>query len=192
MTADYPVRTPLLYWVVLGALVVLAVFGLGLTGATLLGGAGPGLTALAALLAIVPVVYIATTGEYRARGVIRLAAGEASVPDAAGRPQVFRLPGLRISTTAVEVRVRLYMVPVANVERGVVLDFREADRRRRISTLTLVDRGQQDSLLEDLARIIKGEAPRGHIDVPPLRPPGAPPPSSDLEAQLDRELAALD
>lgn len=192
MTAEYPVRTPLLYWVVVGALVVLGLFGLGFTVYTAAFGPGPGLTALCALLAAVPVVYIATTGEYRARGALRLAAGEVTVPDAAGRPLQLRLPGLRISCTAVRVRVRLNLIPIADVERGVVLELSDGARSRRISTLTLVDRGAQQSLLDDLARVLDGQPPRGHVVVPPVRPPDLPRPDGDLEARLDRELAALD
>ena len=79
MSAAYPVRTPLLYWAVVGALVVLGVAGLVVALAALVYGAGPGLTALAALLALLPIIYIATTGEYRVAGAILLAPGEVTV-----------------------------------------------------------------------------------------------------------------
>lgn len=190
MSVSYPVRTPLLYWAVVGALVVIALFGLA---AFILGLARGGfglLDVLALLLVAVPIVYIATTAEYRATGTIQLAAGEVVVPDERGRPLTLRSPGLRIAMTRVTVRVRLNYIPVGDVDRGMLVEFADATHVRRISTLTLVEPMHKDAFLADLERVLRGEPPHGpHLL---LRPPTPPRPKSELEAQLDRELAALD
>jgi hypothetical protein len=191
MTVDYPVRTPLLYWAVIGALVVLGLIGGGLLAwMAIRGVSSPMLGGLCLLIVFVPAIYYATTAEYRAAGVLRVAADEVTVPDPRGRPLRFAIPGLQLKATAVEVHVRIMRIPVAEVERGTVLDLTDGVRRRRISTLTLVDRTHKDALLEDLQRVLRGEPPRGpHLSEGPPAPPR---PKSELEAQLDRELAALD
>lgn len=188
---DYPVRTPLLYWAVVGALAVLGLVGGGAVAWGLTRGLhSPLLTIVGVALLALPWFYLAVTAEYRATGVLRLAVGEVTVPDPRGRPLRFAVPGLRIVATPVEVHVRMFMITVAEVERGVVLEFTDAHEKRRISTLTLVDREHKDGLLADLERVLRGEPPLGpHATA---RPPATPRLKSELEAQLDRELAALD
>lgn len=189
MPVSYPVRTPPLYWAVVGVLVVFAAVGVAAFVLGLARGDFGLIDVLALLLAVVPVVYLATTAEYRATGEIRLAAGEVTVPDPRGRPLTFRAPDLRISTAKVHVDVRIEAIPIARVARGVLVEFTDASRRRRISTLTLAQPEHKDALLADLDRVLRGEPPRGpHAPAEP-----APPASkSELEAQLDRELAAMD
>lgn len=188
-SASYPVRTPLLYWAVLGAITVLSLFVVGLVLYSLRVGISPLLDLVGLFCLALPFLYFATTREYRAHGVIHLDAGEVSVPDARGRPLQFRSPGMRIEFTRVAVRVTVMHIPVGDVARGVVIDLADAlnKNKRRISTLTLVDQDHKDDLLDDLERVLRGEPPRG-----PNPRPVAPRPHNELEAQLDRELAALD
>jgi hypothetical protein len=186
---SYPVRTPPLYWAVVGVLAVIAAFGAIAFVLGLARGDFGLIDILALLLAVVPVAYIVTTAEYRATGAIQLAVGEVLVPDPRGRPLTFRAPGLRIAATHVHLDVRLIHIPVARVQRGVVLEFADAFQRRRLSTLTLVQPEHREALLADLDRVLRGEPPLGHVPARPTAPSG---PKSELEAQLDRELAALD
>lgn len=183
----YPVRTPLLYWAVFGAITVLSLFVVGLVAYSLRLGISPLLDLVGLFCLALPFVYFATTREYRAHGAIHLDAGEVTVPDDRGRPLQFRSPRMRIEFTRVAVRVTVMHIPVGDVARGVVIAFADAFNKRRISTLTLVDQDHKDDLLDDLERILRGEAPRG-----PNPRPVAPRPQSEIEAQLDRELAALD
>lgn len=190
---DYPVRTPPSYWLVLVLIVALCIGGLATIasmGPGLLLHGGWTLLLLTVLMAAIPPIYIATTGEYRARGQIHVGLDAITVPDARGRPLRFDPRTLQLGLTHVTVRVSVAVIPVADVRRGTVLDLRDGPLRRRISTLTLVEREHTAALLGDLERVRRGEPPQG----PHARgetPPG-PRPQTELERQLDRELAALD
>jgi hypothetical protein len=185
----YPVRTPLLYWAVVGALFVLCLTGVGLVVYSLRLGISPLLDLFGLVLLAVPFIYLGTTGEYRAHGAIHLAPGEVTVPDPRGRPLQFRVPGLRLSFTRVRVRLAIEVIPVGTFDRGVVLELADAFNKRRLSTLTLVERDHQQALLDDLERVLRSEDPHGPH---PRVAAASPRPRSELEAQLDRELAALD
>ena len=185
----YPVRTPPLYWAVVGAIFVLSLVGVGLVVYSLRLGISPLLDLFGLVLLALPFLYLWTTPEYRAHGAIHLAVGEVTVPGARGRPLQFRVPGLRLDFTRVRVRISIELIPVGTVERGVVIEFTDAFNKRRLSTLTLAEPDHKDALIDDLERVLRGEAPHG----PYPRVAAAPPrPQSELEAQLDRELAALD
>ena len=188
---EYPVRTPLLYWVVVGALGMLGLTSAGLL-VYMLGSGHMSWTilGLCGLLIIVPIVYVWTTPEYRARGVIRLARDLVEVPDARGEPLRFPVEHLKFTVTYVKVRLKMGGLTVGTMSRGMVLDLRANTTRRRISTLALVDPEQGESLLADLERVQRGEEPRGPAAF--FTPPAPPRPRDALEAQLDRELAALD
>lgn len=188
---QYPVRTPPAYWFVVAALVLLGAVGGGLAVYALVQGyLSPVIVGLGGLLVVVAALYVWTTGEYRTRGIIQFAADHVDVPDARGNPQRFAAAGLQITTTRVQVRYLLAGLPVADVARGTVVELRSGGRKRRISTLTLVDREQGAALLADFAALVRGEAPRGPMPVAPLPPPQGPP--DRLEQELERELAALD
>lgn len=187
----YPVRTPQLYWVVVGALIMLGVASGGyvvymLVSSylrwTILGVGG--------LMAALPIIYVWTTGEYRARGAIRITRELVEVPDAQGQMLQFPVARLELVVTRVQVRYSIAAIPVATMSRGMVLELRAEGRRRRISTLTLADPEQGESLLADLERVRRGEDPRGPDAF--MKPPSPPRRAGALEAQLDRELAALD
>lgn len=185
---EYPVRTPPAYWPVAVLITLLGWGGL----ATVLGAglfhASWTILLLTAAMAAIPPIYLLTTPEYRARGSIRLSVDAIEVPDAHGVPLRFDPRTAQLQLTHVTVRYSIAAIPVADVRRGTVLDLRSGDLRRRISTLTLVQPDHAAALLEDLERVRRGEPPRG----PHIRPDLPPRPQSDLERQLDCELAALD
>lgn len=187
----YPVRTPPAYW-----FVVVALFGLGAVAGyyTLLAlshGIGSWtILGVGGLMTALPAAYLLTTPEYRAQGAIRVGHDFVDVPDGRGAPIRFHAPALALTITRVSVRLTFTVVPVADFSRGMVLDLREGALRRRISTLTLVDPAQAAALVEDLERVRRGEPPLGPN---PPNPPRRPDPTRDeLEARLDRELAAMD
>ncbi len=188
---QYPLHTPPLYWVVVGALGMLGLasagqlvymLGSGYLSWTILG--------LCGLMVAIPIIYVVTTAEYRARGVIRLARDLVEVPDARGQPLRFPVDRLQLEVTRVRVRYKVAGIAVASMSRGMVLDLRADGLRRRISTLALVDPDHGECLLADLERVRRGEDPRGPAAF--ARPPSPPRPRDALEAELDRELAALD
>lgn len=184
----YPVRTPPLYFVISAVLLVIAlpsavVCVLALASGRWIDGA------VALALAIVPVIYFATTGEYRVgRASIRLSRERIEVPGLRGEPVVFATRGLAIDVKRVVVRFSVGLIPVGDVERGFVIELASGAARRRVSTLTLVDPGHTAWLLEDLERVSRGEEPYG----PDRRPPPPPKRPDHYDEQLERELAALD
>jgi hypothetical protein len=194
LAIDYPVRTPPAYWPVVALIVALCYGGLAYIhagGPGLLLHGGWTLLLLTALMALIPPVYLLTTREYRVCGTIRVSVDAIEVPDADGRPLRFDPRTAQLQLTRVTVRYSVAAIPVADIRRGTVIDLRSGPLRRRLSTLTLVHQDHTAALLDDLERVRRGEPPRGpylRSDVPP--PP--PRPQSDLESQLDRELAALD
>jgi hypothetical protein len=97
---------------------------------------------------------------------------------------------LKLEVIRVKVRATMAGIPVASISRGMVLDLRADGRHRRLSTLTLVEPDHGESLLADLERVLRGEDPRGPAAF--FTPPSPPRPRDALEAELDRELAALD
>lgn len=187
----YPVQTQSLYWIVVGALIMIGLGSAGLLVFMLVNGLLSWLLiGLCGLLVILPVIYVATTAEYRAQGVIRLARDLVEVPDARGEPLRFPVDRLQLAVTRVKVRFTMVGLPIATVSRGMVLDLQADGVRRRISTLALVEPDHGECLLADLERVRRGEDPRGPAAF--AAPPSPPRPRDALEAQLDRELAALD
>ena len=149
----YPVRTQPLYWVVVGALGTLGLASAGLILYMLLGSyMSWTILGLGGLMAVLPIVYVMTTGEYRAQGAIRISRELVEVPDARGHLLQFPVERLELRVTRVRVRVTMIAIPVASVSRGMVLELRADGVRRRISTLTLADPEQGESLLADHLR----------------------------------------
>ena len=192
---SYPVRTPPLYWAVIallcgGSAVVIYLLG------PLLFTFDSDRRHLVILVfawfgVLLPGIYFLTTGEYRAgqRGAITLSRDQVEVPDTRGRPLRLPVASLTVALTHVKVRVRVAGIPVGTLPRGTVLDFRAGEVRRRISTLTLIRPGHAESLLDDVARVLRGEAPLG-----PYRP-GPPAPKvverDRYDEALDAELERL-
>lgn len=187
----YPVHTPSLYWIVVGALGMLGLGSAGLIVYMLASGhLSWTILLLGGLLIALPIVYVMTTGEYRAQGVIRLARDLVEVPGARGEVLRFPMERLKLEVIRVKVRATMAGIPVASISRGMVVDLRADGRHRRLSTLTLVEPDHGESLLADLERVLRGEDPRGPAAF--FTPPSPPRPRDALEAELDRELAALD
>jgi hypothetical protein len=185
---EYPVRTPPLYFVVSAVLLVIALPSAGVFVLALASGRWS--TAVIALvLTVVPIIYLATTGEYRVgRAAVRISSERIEIPGFRGEPVVFATRGLVVHARRVVVRLRMGLVPVGEVERGFVIELVSATARRRISTLALVDSEHTGPLLEDLERVCRGEEPFG----PHRRPPPPPKRPDEYDEQLERELAALD
>lgn len=189
----YPVRTPPAYWPVVGVL-----FGLGAAAgyvcvlALVQGYFAWTIVGLGGLVAVSPVIYLLTTPEYRARGEIRIGLEHVEVPDGRGVPIRFASARLELTVTRVVVRFKISVVPVGELPRGMVLALRDGEKRRKISTLTLADPQQAEALVADLERVRRGVAPQGPLasQGPGVRRPERP--RDELEAQLERELAAMD
>lgn len=186
---EYPLRTPAIYWIVVGAMVAIALVGAGLAIYTHLHGLSGVLEVICLALIATPALYLRGTREYRASGAIKLAPGVVVVPDWRGEPIAFAADRLRLHVTRVTVRLTFLGVGVGDVSRGKVIALEAAGTRRRISTLTLVEPDHGDALIEDLERVLRGEAPRGP-NAPTHGRPAAPP--DRYQEELERELAALD
>ncbi len=188
---DYSVRTPPGYWAVVAALSVLGVICAGTIVWMLARGyVSWTVLLLGGLITVLPVIYFKTSGEYRARGVVRLGVGFIEVPGERGDMLRFAVPGVAVVVTRVAVRYLVFGLPMADVSRGSVIELDDGKQRRRISTLTLLDADLAAPMLADIDAVLAGGAPRGPIAAEPRRPPPGPP--DRLEQQLERELAALD
>ena len=187
----YSVRTPPGYWAVVAALSVLGA----ICGGYLLWMLARGYVSwivllLGGLITVLPLIYLRTSGEYRARGAVRLGVGFIEVPGERGEVLRFVVPGVAVVVTRVSVRYRVFGLAMADVSRGSVIELDDGRRRRRISTLTLLDSDLAAPMLADIDAVLRGAAPRGPIAAQPREPPPGPP--DRLEQQLERELAALD
>lgn len=187
----YPVRTPPAYWFVVAVVVLCGAVGAGLAIYTLaIGHPSWKYVGIGALVVGGAVVYVQTSKEYRARGLVRLSPEFVEVPDPRGAPLRFPTAGLQLTVTRVSVRYKMFGIAMADVSRGSVIELRAGAMRRRISTLTLVDPEQAPALIADLEALVRGEAPRGPQPPQPRSVPVGP--QDRLEQQLERELAALD
>jgi hypothetical protein len=109
----YPVRTPLGYWLVVGVLCGLAaVAGYVCLLALAQGIYSWKIVGLGGLIVVVPVVYVLTTPEYRARGEVCIGQEHVEVPDGRGVPVRLRSAGLELTLTRVSVRFLFTVVPV--------------------------------------------------------------------------------
>ncbi len=84
------------------------------------------------------------------------------------------------------------LLPVANIARGVVIELDGGGIKRRISTLTLVDKAQATILLSDLQRIAAGLDPLGADQAKANATADTSKMHDALEDYLDRELAHMD
>lgn len=190
----YEVRTPRLYWGVVGAL---ALISLGML-VFILPAMTPRpshqasdllFTALTLFGIAMPVLYVALTREYRAKGAIRLSLERLEIPDEGGHPLVFIPRETTIAVRPVVVHYLAFGLTVHKGSRGYVLELSGPGLRRRISTMTLVDGARVPALLADLELIQRGLPPRG-LDPTPPGPPDSP--RDDYDDKLDQELARLD
>ncbi|MCY1007712.1 hypothetical protein OV079_19580 [Nannocystis pusilla] len=122
----YPVRTPIAYWLVVGALFGLAaVAGYFCALALAQGLYSWKIVGLGGLVVAAPVVYLLATPEYRARGELRVGTASVEVPDGRGVPVRFTSARLELTVHRVIVRYRFTVLPVAEVSRGMVIELRE-------------------------------------------------------------------
>jgi hypothetical protein len=123
------------------------------------------------------------------RNLIRFYADRLEVPAVRERkPLVFtRDAGLDVIVSDVVVHYRLGLTALATVKRGKLVDLRGGGGlRRKLSTLVLDDRHDEAALLADLQRFVAGQPAigrHGH-DVPP--------PRTEYDDRIDRELAQLE
>jgi hypothetical protein len=188
--ARYHVRTPMALWMVNGALSALCVIVLGAM--VLFDRAAPGIFVLLALaVCSACVAFWFGMSAYRVgggRNLIRFYADRIEVPAVRERkPLVFiRDAGLEVIVRDMVVQYRLGLTSLATVKRGKLIELRGGGVRRKLSTLVLDDSHDEVALLADLQRFVAGEPALGRAahDVPP--------PRTEYDDRIDRELAQLE
>lgn len=186
--ARYAVRTPLALWLANGLLAGLCAL---VFAAMLIFDRVPALFVFLAIgLAGATIAFWASMSAYRVggtRNLIRIYADRIEVPNVSRRaPLVFAREGLSITIRDVLVNYRLALMTVARVSRGKLIELSNATQKRTLSTLVLDDRGDEPALIADLARFLAGQPAIGRAahDVPP--------PRTEYDDILDRELANVD
>jgi hypothetical protein len=141
--AEFAVRTAPGYWLVGGALVVLALLGTAMLTflAMTTGVPGAVVVAIAGVAAVAPVAYWFATPAYRiggGRGAIRFFSDRLEVPGAgSGPPVVLPRDGLTATATEMRVRYRIGAIQAATLRRGHLVELAAGGTARRLSTLTL-------------------------------------------------------
>jgi hypothetical protein len=187
--ARYHVRTPTMLWMVNGAVTALCVIVLGTL--TFFDCHPPALFVLLALgLCSACVAFWFGMSAYRVGGgknLIRFYADRIEVPAVRERkPLVFPRDGLAIRVRDMVVRYRFAVTTVATVKRGKLIELARGGLTRKLSTLVLEDAHDEAALIADLLRFVKGEPALGRAghDVPP--------PRTEYDDRIDRELAQLE
>lgn len=185
--ARYHVRTPLVLWLVHGALTAFCVLVVGAL--VFVGHAPPFMVLLAVTLASVVVAFWFAMSAYRVgggRNLIRFYADRIEIPGPTQRrPMVFGRDS-QLLVRDVSVQYRFALTPIATVKRGKVIELRNAAQRRQLSTLVLEDRTDEAALVADLHRFVAGEPAIGRAAH------DAPPPRTEYDDRIDRELAQLE
>jgi hypothetical protein len=142
--AEFAVRTAPGYWLVGGAMVVLALLGTAMLTflAMTTGVPGAAAVAVACVAAVAPIAYWVATPAYRiggGRGAIRFYADRLEVPAARGAATavVLSRDGLTASATEMRVRYRIGAIQAATLRRGHMVELVAGQSRRRLSTLTI-------------------------------------------------------
>lgn len=121
------------------------------------------------------------------RNLIRIYQDRIEVPAVSKRaPMVFAREGLRVEVRDVTVKYRFGFQTIARVSRGKLIVLVDDKQKRTLSTLTLEDGGDEPALLADLGRFLAGEPALGRAAH------DAPPPRTEYDDILDRELANVD
>jgi hypothetical protein len=187
--ARYQVRTPMLLWLVNGAIAALCVV---VVAAMVIVDARvpPTFVFLALALCSACVAFWFGMSAYRVgggRNLIRFYADRIEVPAVRERAALrFSREGLAIDIKQVHVRYRFGLIGVANVKRGNLIELRGSGRSRKLSTLVLADDNDEPALLADLQRFVAGEPAIGRAAH------DAPPPRTEYDDRIDRELAQLE
>lgn len=187
--ARYPVRTPMQLWLVNGAMTALCVIVLGAM--VIFDQDVPGFFVLLALaLCSVCVAFWFGMSAYRVgggRNLIRFYVDRLEVPAVRERqPMVFRRDGLRLDVKDMVVQYRFALTALATVKRGKRIELACDGVRRTLSTLVLDDRHDEPALIADLQRFLAGQPALGRAGH------DAPPPRTEYDDRIDRELARLD
>lgn len=188
--ARYQVRTPMALWLINGALTAMCVIVVGAM--VLFDRAAPGIFVLLALaVCSACVAFWFGMSAYRVgggRNLIRFYVDRLEVPAVRERkPLVFtREAGLEVFVRDVLVQYRLAWTALATVKRGKLIELRGGGIKRKLSTLVLDDRHDELALIADLQRFVAGQPALGRAahDVPP--------PRTEYDDRIDRELAALE
>lgn len=188
--ARYQVRTPMALWLINGALTAMCVIVVGAM--VLFDRAAPGIFVLLALaVCSACVAFWFGMSAYRVgggRNLIRFYVDRLEVPAVRERkPLVFtREAGLEVFVRDVLVQYRLAWTALATVKRGKLIELRGGGIKRKLSTLVLDDRHDEPALIADLQRFVAGQPALGRAahDVPP--------PRTEYDDRIDRELAALE
>jgi hypothetical protein len=187
--ARYQVRTPMALWLANGAFTgvcVIAIAGLLLYRDRV----PPTIVLLALAVCSVCVAFWFGMTAYRVgggRNLIRFYPDRIEVPSVRDRkPMVFARDGLEVAVRDVVVQYRMALVPVGSVKRGTLIELRRGDQTRKLSTLVLDDPNDERALLADLQRFVGGQPALGRAAH------DAPPPRTEYDDRIDRELAGLD
>ena len=181
--AQYVVRTPVAFTLAVGLMWALAVIAAG--AALMLRDTWTMLFAIGMAIGAVAFMRQAAYQIGGIRGLVRFHADRLEVPAAAGRtPLVFARGALAVEVREMRGTVVVGVVPLP-VHRSQLVTLHGGGRVRQLSTVVLADRDDASVLVADLRRFLAGERALGrHV------PPAAP--RTELDDQLDRELAALE
>jgi hypothetical protein len=183
--ARYQVRTPMLLWLVNGAIAALCVIVV--ASMLMFDARVPPMFVFLALALCSAWFGMSAYRVGGGRNLIRFYADRIEVPAVRERaPLKFPREGLAVDVKQVLVRYRWGLIGVANVKRGNLIELRGSGRSRKLSTLTLADNNDEPALLADLQRFVAGEPAIGRAGH------DAPPPRTEYDDRIDRELAQLE
>jgi hypothetical protein len=188
--ARYEVRTPMWLWLTNGLFTTFCV--LVLAASLVMGERVPQyLTLLMALLLMTVIAFWISVPAYRVgggRNLIRFYADRVEVPSPTTRkPLVFPRLGSTIEIENHQVRYGIALfATIASISHGKVITLRHGAQQRKLSTLVLAAEVDEIPLIADFRRFIGGEPAIGRDGH------AVPPPRTNYDDRLDRELAQLD
>ena len=181
-------RTPLALWISNGVLTGLTLL---LLAAILIYDRAPSIVIFLMFgMIAASVAFWTSMSAYRGgatRNLIRIYQDRIEVPAGNRRaPLVFARDGLQLRIHDVMMSYRFGFRTIARVSRGKLIEISNGTQRRKLSTLTLEDAADEPALVADLGKFIAGEPAIGRAghDVPP--------PRTEYDDILDRELAQVD
>lgn len=186
--ARYSVRTPLALWIANGVLTGVTVL---LLAALVIYDRAPWFVVVLLLgMGAASVAFWTSMSAYRVgatRNLIRIYQDRLEVPAVNKRaPLVFARAGLKLQIHDVTMNYRFGFRTVARVSRGKLIELSDGTQTRKLSTLTLEDEADAPALLADLGRFLAGEPALGRAAH------DAPPPRTEYDDILDRELAKVE
>jgi hypothetical protein len=186
--ARYHVRTPTGYWLATGAIFAFCLVVIAAT--VIFGDVPPLMLLLFAGLCSAAIASAVSMNAYRVgggRNLIRFYPDRIEVPAVRERaPMRFARDGLTARVEDVKVAYRFAFAKVATMNRGKLIELRAGDLRRKLSTLILEDPADERFLIADLERFLAGKPALGRA-----AQEASPPPRTEYDDRLDRELADL-